>query len=64
MDSEELIDREYVDYDEELDEDVIPGDNDRQSDEKWPSNKDAPTNLTRVPSSDTPTSKDMGGDGT
>jgi len=46
----------------ELDEDLIPGDNDKQSDEKWPSNSDAPTNLTKVPSADTPTSKDMGGD--
>lgn len=46
----------------ELDEDLIPGDNDKQSDEKWPSNNDAPVNLTKLPSTDTPSSKDMGGD--
>jgi hypothetical protein len=43
-------------------EDVIPGDNDKQSEEKWPSNADAPTNLTIVPAADTPISKDLGGD--
>lgn len=45
-----------------LDEDLIPGDNDKQSDEKWPSNNDAPVNLTRIPDADVPSSKDMGGD--
>lgn len=45
-----------------LDEDLIPGDNDKQSDESWPSNPDAPTNLTRMPVVDQPTGKDLGGD--
>lgn len=44
------------------DEDRIPGDNDKPSEERWPSNNNAPTNLTKVPSADTPTSKDLGGD--
>jgi hypothetical protein len=50
------------DCDWQEDENTIPGDNDKQSDEKWPSNKDAPTNMTIVPQTDTPASKDLGGD--
>lgn len=49
------------DEDCELDEDVIPGDNDKPSDETWPSTN-APVNLTRIPDADVPTGKDLGGD--
>lgn len=43
-------------------EDIIPGDNDKPSDEKLPSNNDAPINLNQINPPDVPSSKDMGGD--
>jgi len=43
-------------------EDVIPGGNDKPSEETWPSNNGAPTNLTKIPDVDVPSSKDLGGD--
>lgn len=50
------------DDEEELcNEDVIPGDNDKPSEEKQPGT-DAPVNLTKIPASDLPTSEDLGGE--
>lgn len=54
--------REEVDeYDWDT-EDLIPGDNDKPSDEEYYPN--GPANLVSIPADQLPSSKDLGGDGT
>lgn len=56
------MERDTYGYGYEEQEDIIPGDNDRQSNETWPGYPNAPVNLTRLPDNLLPKSLDIGGD--
>ena len=51
-------DEDDCDYEQEG---VIPGDNDKPSQETWPGTN-APVNLTKIPDNLIPTGPDLGGD--